>query len=1805
MSNLKRKDAPGGQPPAKSARNSTDGRPSRPDSSKAAKAGKPARKTGEFNDDRPKAPVVSLLKEEEPIFPRGGGSVLTPLEQKQIQLEAKADARREEEFHTGGGKTQKKQRKSNTSTKGDRKGAEKKDSEDSVKVESLNFKKLVKGSLVLGQITRINSLDFEVALPNNLTGHVSIVAVSEQLTNRLQEGAAQQSDDEDDSSDESDVDLKSLFTIGQYLRVYVVSTMDESVVGKHRKKIELSLRPTETNSGLTKDDVVANSTIMASVVSVEDRGCVMDVGIPGLRAFLPNGEVDSTIDQTRLQEGGVFLCHVTSKGSSGNMIQLSLQQKKLGNVNNVPVDANTINAFLPGTTVNVLVTNTDRRGLAGKVLGHLDVTADLIHSGAGPNNTNLESTYKIGSKVKARVICNFLTAKEPKLGISLLPHITSLSRKHPAKNSKKLPTEVLPISSLIEKCTIRHVESEIGLFVDVGISGLTGFVHISRVKDGKVDALYDASGPYQVDSVHKGRVIGYSEVDGLFHLSFEKSILEQQFIRLEDVPIGVVITCEIEKLVIKEDGVNGLILKIAEGITGFVAERHLSDIKLQHPEKKFREGMKIKARVLSINPCKRQIRLTLKKTLVNSDAPVVKSYDEVIVGMQTPGTIVKLQPNGAHIQFYGSLKGFLPIAEMSEAYIRDPTEHFRIGQVVNVHVLDVDPEQRRLIVSCKDPGAFGLDKQTALKNLKVGGLVSAKVTQKTEDQVFVELVDSQLKAILPVGHLTDKSVSKNQYAFKRISAGQTLSNLMVLDKNEQRRAIILTQKPSLINSSKDGLLLTAFEDAKEGAVVPAFVRNITQTAVFVEFGGRLQALLPRSRLAVEVQSKPDFGMHKYESVEVKIISIIQDLRRILVAPASGASDEQLVKKPKEKSAAPADGLDFGTVAIARITSVKDTQLNVQLVESQAQGRVDVSQVFDKWEDITNPKEPLDRFHKKQEIKVKVIGVHDAKDHRFLPFSHRSAHSVLELTTKPRDIKAENPTPLSIESLKVGDNHIAYVNNITSQFLWVNLSPNVRGRVSAMDASDDVSLLNDLEASFPVGSALKVRVTAVDPLNNHLDLSARSSADSKGIDWSLLKQNMVLPGKITKVNERQVMIKLSEIVSGPVHLPDMADNYDEANTLNYKRGQIVRVSIVEVDASNKRLRLSMRPSRIMSSTLPVADKEITSLSQVATGDIVRGFVKNVSDKGLFVLLGGRIAAMVKISNLSDRFLKEWKDQFQVDQLVKGRVLSVDSALKQVELSLKASAVDEDFVPSITYNDIKKGQIVTGKVRKVEEYGAFILVDNSANVSGLCHRSQMADNPVKDATKLYKEGDAVKAVVLEIKTAERKISLGLKPSLFDEDATMESDESDSSDAGVALDNDDEDDEDDDEEMNEEQRALLAKLLGNNSDSGSVVDEDEENDEDEDEEEADDADDADEDADEEMEDAPPRTSGGLGIGKKAFSDADPFDETGSNSEHETQDQADGEKKKKTKRRKAEIQVDRTAELDAHGPQTSSDYERLLLGQPDSSQLWIAYMAFQMQVSELPKAREVAERAIKSINIREETEKLNVWVAYLNLEVAYGTKQTVEEVFKRACQYNDEQEVHERLASIYIQSEKLRLADGLFETMLKKFGAKAPNVWINYAHFLFVTMNQPPRARALLPRAIQQLDKKQHQNIASRFAALEFRSSNGEPERGRTIFEGLLDAYPKKGDLWNQLVDLELGVAGSEADPTAVRDVFERRTRVKGLKPQQAEKWFRRWATWEEKIDPKGKDKVMAKAQDWAALFKARKEAEAAAQEDEEMEE
>ena len=148
----------------------------------------------------------------------------------------------------------------------------------------------------------------------------------------------------------------------------------------------------------------------------------------------------------------------------------------------------------------------------------------------------------------------------------------------------------------------------------------------------------------------------------------------------------------------------------------------------------------------------------------------------------------------------------------------------------------------------------------------------------------------------------------------------------------------------------------------------------------------------------------------------------------------------------------------------------------------------------------------------------------------------------------------------------------------------------------------------------------------------------------------------------------------------------------------------------------------------------------------------------------------------------------------------------------------------------------------------------------------------------------------------------------------------------------------------------------------------------------------------------------------------------------------------------------------------------------------------------------------------------------------------------------------------------------------MVKKF-SQNPKVWLNYATFLFDTAAAPARARELFPRAMQSLPKHHHLDLTAKFAQLEFRSANGDSERGRTIFEGLLSTFPKRLDLWNVLLDLEI----KRGNKDQIRRLFDRVTSSK-LKARKAKYFFKKWLSYEEKEgDVQSCEKVKARAAEY----------------------
>ena len=170
---------------------------------------------------------------------------------------------------------------------------------------------------------------------------------------------------------------------------------------------------------------------------------------------------------------------------------------------------------------------------------------------------------------------------------------------------------------------------------------------------------------------------------------------------------------------------------------------------------------------------------------------------------------------------------------------------------------------------------------------------------------------------------------------------------------------------------------------------------------------------------------------------------------------------------------------------------------------------------------------------------------------------------------------------------------------------------------------------------------------------------------------------------------------------------------------------------------------------------LAEKRDEIFSTLEVGAIMEGRVKNITDFGVFIDLGG-IDGLLHITDLSWGRVNHPSEMISMDDTLSVKVIDFDDEKKRVSLGLKQltphpwETVETDF---------PKGEKVTGKVVSMTNYGAFIEI--KSGIEGLIHVSEMSwTRHVKNPSELYSLGDQVEAVVLSIDSEERKISLGAK-------------------------------------------------------------------------------------------------------------------------------------------------------------------------------------------------------------------------------------------------------------------------------------------------------------------------------------------------------------------------------------------------------------------------------------------------------------
>ncbi|KAF9438080.1 rRNA biogenesis protein rrp5 [Entomortierella beljakovae] len=1725
-----------------------------------------------------KAPVTKRKQKEEEDFPRGGGSGLTPLEYKEVANQADRSLFSEpgtKPTKSSGSEPAKKKRKS--TKKGAPVSFENKFDNKKTKVDILAFKRLTEGTKFLGCITDITIghdrlPELVVALPNNLTGYVNISEISDELI---------------EASGDTLPDLKDYFFIGQWVQCVIIGLQSSASGGtaasgtdKHRRKIFLSLKPFIANAGVRANDIAAGTLVSGAIKSVEDHGYIVSLGMNGIHGFIKNSEAKMyqriKNNDKPLAVGQVLIFNVMSMESNKKTAQLTVDSLKVSKA--MIADSfsfSDISSIMPGDVIEAHITEIQDIGVICKFMGHFDATIDYFHTSKDiiTSKKEIEETYTINDKIRARIIYIDLASQPTRIGLSNSKHIMSLSQPNTTDSelgSKVFPSTSVPVGRSFDTITVKRVDSRYGLLCEIEGINIPGYVHISRISDEHLASI-PATGKFGVDSTHRGVVVGYDPVDGLFQLSLRTSIIDQPFLRVQDVEVGSVIKGTVVKV-----ADNGIFVELAKGIRGFVPLIHCVDSAVtsstkKHIDGKFKVGKTVKCRVLSTDSSeKNKVNLTCKDSLINTKLPIITSLDEVEPGMLSDGVITKTNAHGCIVSFYNGIKAFAHISELQEAHVSN-LNIFQPGQVKTCRVLEVNSDEQRLKVS------FKKSSEVDLSSVPIGSVHKAKIVTIKKDIIHLTLKPSEIKSVLPVGHLSDHLGEQAERIYNSLKEGMIISDLVVITKDETKGNVLVSKKPSLVLAANQKKLITERKDVKEGEVYPGFVRQVANFGVFVEFSNGVDALAFRHSLS----DSPDPEFVKYQSVLAKVLK---------VDPADGKIEVTL--KPSEVNSS-ADSLPYQGEFLAsyfkqleRLAKKHDSAISVGTcteveVKSAKNGKWTVSYGADKTTSIAEnqikdvkgkaglkcPAKVLDVDFEADTVdftlKDSLISTEETKNAKPGKFS---AVSISKELSELAALHKSRETIEAVIELVKNDYVVISIpqfNNLIA-FAATRSFNNRKDRFISYKSGEKIKVVAAyVPKSIGKGQSAERIIFAIEQASkatpsNNSSKEGKKTPLSGVTNFEDVKEGVIINGRIASTQHTGLDIYLGGKVFGRTHLTDIADAYasSEALTKDFKKGQLLKFYVLNVDSSNKKIDLSLRSSRLNPEEhAAVHDPEIKSIADLVPGGILQGFVSNVADKGLFVALNHKLSGRVKIAELSDDYLKDWKSNFTVGQLVKAKVVSVNQDRNQIELTLKASQIDPTIKAIQTMADFTKGQKVKGTIKAVKEIGVFIKIDNST-VSGLCHISEISENHVPDVSKLYSVGDPVKAKILDIDLEKKRISFGLKSSYFEEgDADEEEEEEEEEGEDAEMEsvgendiemgevNSNSDDDEDGDESDEEVENIFA---------GHIDSENDEEDEDDDETGKNVT--VDNDSDVEMTEAAPLSvSSGFNWGGQEDENNTKSDASDSEDDSDDEEQS---KKKKAKKSAATALTDETEDLQSQAPQVASDYERLLLGSPNSSYLWINYMAFQLQLSEIGKAREIGQRALKSINFREEQEKMNVWVALMNLENTFGSADTLEEVFKKAVQTCEPKKIYLQLVKIYERSNKIELATELYTTMTKKFG-QSSKVWTGFGHFQLHHGNLEA-GRELLQRSLKSLPKRKHIKTISKFAQLEFKY--GEPERGRTIFEGVMSNYPKRIDLWSVYIDME--IRNGEQD--AVRRLFARVVSLK-LSSKKMKFFFKKWLGYE----------------------------------------
>ena len=288
-----------------------------------------------------------------------------------------------------------------------------------------------------------------------------------------------------------------------------------------------------------------------------------------------------------------------------------------------------------------------------------------------------------------------------------------------------------------------------------------------------------------------------------------------------------------------------------------------------------------------------------------------------------------------------------------------------------------------------------------------------------------------------------------------------------------------------------------------------------------------------------------------------------------------------------------------------------------------------------------------------------------------------------------------------------------------------------------------------EITAELGDSVEVMVEWWDDEEERVVLSKEKAANIK--IWDAIKTSYDEDGTVQGVISNRVKGGFSVDIGVQAFLPGSQADLRPIRNLDELVGQTYEFKILKYNRKRSNIVLSRRA---------ILEKERESkrsatLESIHEDQVVEGIVKNITDYGVFIDLGG-VDGLLHITDISWGRVKHPSELFAVGDTISVKVLSFDLEKERVSLGMKQLSVDPWSIASEKY---PVGSRVSGVVVSLTDYGAFIELEEG--IEGLIHVSEMSwTRKVRHPSKVVSVAEEVDAVVLDIKPESRRISLGMK-------------------------------------------------------------------------------------------------------------------------------------------------------------------------------------------------------------------------------------------------------------------------------------------------------------------------------------------------------------------------------------------------------------------------------------------------------------